>query len=258
MRYPISIAAFAVLAVIGACAGSDEPGSGPADGRLSGDLLVFAAASLTDAFGDLEDEFETMYEGVEVRISTGGSSSLREQIVQGAPADIFASADEATMGQLSDLGEIAGPIEVFATNRMVLAVPADNPAGVVGLADMEREDLLVGLCAEGVPCGVFARQVLADAGLVAAVDTNEPDVRALLTKLDAGELDVGIVYESDLVGSDADVAAIDIDESLNVTARYPIARLASSSNHAVADAFLDLVVSDVGLQILVEHGFTAP
>jgi molybdate transport system substrate-binding protein len=164
----------------------------------SSEVLVSAAASLTDAFSEIETEFERANPSIDVVLNFGGSSALREQILAGAPADVFASANQANMQRIAGEGFVTeAPID-FAINRLEIAVPAGNPASVTSITDLAKADLLIGLCAATVPCGDFARDALAAASVVPAVDTDEPDVRALLTKIEAGELDAGIVYATDV------------------------------------------------------------
>ena len=247
-----------LLVLVGAvaCGGDDAGDAG--DGPLSGTVLVFAAASLTDAFAEIESAFEAASPGLDVDLSLAGSSSLRRQIVEGAPADVFASADQSNMAQVVEAGEVEGEPVIFARNRLAIAVPAGNPAGVSGLDDLADDELLVGLCAEGVPCGDFAREVLADAGVEPALDTNEPDVRALLTKIGAGELDAGITYVTDVTAGGERVEGVAIPDEVNVVAAYPIARLAGAPNPDAATAFVDFVLSDEGRSILADFGFADP
>jgi molybdate transport system substrate-binding protein len=240
------------LALVAAACGGDT--SDGADGTL----LVFAAASLTDAFGDVEVAFEAANPGLDVTFNFAGSSSLREQILEGAPADVFASANGTNMTTVADADGVAGQPEVFARNLLQIAVPAGNPGGVTGLADFGDADLLIGLCAEGVPCGDFGRQALAEAGVVPEIDTNEPDVRSLLTKIEADELDAGIVYVTDVLAAGDLVEGIDIPEDVNVVADYPIATLADAPNPEAAAAFVAFVRSAQGRAILAAHGFAAP
>ena len=155
---------------------------GGPSGQSREPVLVFAAASLTEAFENLADPFEAAQPGMSVELNFGGSSSLAQQILEGAPADVFASADTSNMDHVIE-GGAASNSSVLVRNSLQIAVPPGNPGGVAALSDFAREDLLIGLCAEGVPCGDFARQALANAGVAAAVDTNEPDVRALLLKI---------------------------------------------------------------------------
>ncbi len=225
--------------------------------NVEGKLLVSAAASLTDAFVEIEVEFEAANPDVDVELNVGSSSSLREQIIEGAPADVFASANTSNMDQVVEAGEAEGG-DIFVTNLLQIAVPAGNPAGIVGLEDFANVDLLIGLCAEDVPCGDFARQALGNAGITPAIDTNEPDVRALLTKIEAGEIDAGITYVTDVLSTDGAVDGVAIPEKFNVVAEYPIAALANAPNPAAAAAFVDFVLSNEGQAILVRYGFETP
>ena len=222
-------------------------------------MLIFAAASLTDALAEVESAFETAYPDVDVLLNLAGSSALREQILEGAPADAFLSANASNMDQVVEAGE-AEDSEIFATNVLQIAVPAGNPAGVIGLETFADNALLIGLCAEEVPCGDFGRQALDNAGVTPAIDTNEPDVRALLTKIAEGELDAGIVYVTDVLAPDFadDVEGIDIPAEVNVVAAYPIAALVGAPNPDAASAFVDFVLSDAGQAILSEYGFGSP
>ena len=222
------------------------------------EVLVSAAASLTDAFAELERSFETATPGVDVVLNFGGSAALREQILAGAPVDVFASANTATMDAVVAAGETAETPRIFATNLLAIAVPPDNPAGIVGLEDFARPEVLIGFCAAAVPCGGFAREALSRAGVDPAVDTNEPDVRALLTKIEEGELDAGIVYSTDIVAAAGLVRGITIGDAANIVAEYPMAVLAAAPHPEEAAAFTAFVHSPVGTAILAEHGFGTP
>lgn len=241
------VAAVVVVAVLGAACGN-----GDADDDT---VLVFAAASLTDAFAHVEAAFEDANPGVDVQLNLGGSSSLREQILAGAPADAFASANTETMDRLVEAGAVDGEIVVFARNRLAIAVPAGNPGEVGSLADLADDDLLIGLCSAGVPCGDFARQVLAAAGVEPSLDTNEPDVRSLLTKIAAGELDAGIVYETDVIAAGATVERIEIPGDVNVEAPYPAAVIRGAPQPDLAEAFVEFLVSADARAILADAGF---
>jgi len=227
-------------------------------GTVEGEILVSAAASLTDAFAEVESAFEDANPDVDVVLNLGSSSSLREQILEGAPADVFASANTSNMDQLVEAGEVEGEPEIFVRNLLQIAVPAGNPAGITGLDDFGRDELLIGLCAEEVPCGDFAREALANAGVTPAIDTNEPDVRALLTKVEAGELDAGITYVTDVSSTGGSVDGVDIPEEQNVVADYPIAALTNAPNPEAAAAFVEFVLSDEGQAILAGYGFATP
>lgn len=249
MRWkPLVVFAVIVLLVAGCSQAADD----------SQELLVFAASSLTEAFTDIEKAFEAAQTGIDVSLNFAGSSALREQIIEGAPAGIFASASGSIMDQVVEAGLTAGDPQLFAINRLQIVVPAGNPGNVSELADLSNPDLLVGLCAEGVPCGDFAQEALALAGVEASPDSLEPDVRALLTKVQAGELDAGIVYVTDVLEAGDQVEGIEIPDEFNVEARYPIAVLTASPDAETARAFLDFVLSDAGQSYLESYGFGSP
>lgn len=219
-------------------------------------VLVSAASSLTDAFAEIESAFEAANPGADVVLNLGGSAVLREQILEGAPADVFASADIANM-DLVVAGGVADSPQVFATNQLQIAVPLDNPGGVGGIADLADGKLLIGLCASGVPCGDSALAVLNQAGVTAAADTLEPNVRALLTKIESGDLDAGIVYVTDVAASES-VNGVELPANANVTTAYPIAATTGGANPDGAAAFVAFVLSADGQAILARHGFGAP
>ncbi|HEU4750943.1 MAG TPA: molybdate ABC transporter substrate-binding protein, partial [Acidimicrobiia bacterium] len=172
--------------------------------------------------------------------------------------DVFASANTANMDQVVEAGGVVGVPTIFVHNLLQVAVPAGNPAGITGLADFANPDLLIGLCAEEVPCGSFGRQTLANAAVTASIDTNEPDVRALLTKIEAGELDAGIVYVTDVLAAGGGVEGIDIPEDMNVVAEYPIVALRGGTNPEAAAAFVAFVISAPGKAVFADFGFQSP
>lgn len=249
--------AWVVLLVLPACGGTDV-GQGEGTATLEGELLVSAAASLTDAFAALAAAFEAANPDVDVALNLGASSGLREQILEGAPVDVFASANTSNMDRLDEAGHLARKPVIFARNLMQIAVPSGNPGGITGLQDFARTELLIGLCAENVPCGDLAHTVLANAGVVPAVDTSEPDVRALLTKIETGELDAGITYVTDVASTAGGVEGIDIPLEVNAVAEYQIAVLEHAPNPDVAAAFVAFVLSEEGQAILANFGFAAP
>ncbi len=246
-----TVVGIVLVAAVSACGGGADPAA-------SGEVRVSAAASLTDAFTEIEEAFEATVDGADVGLNFGGSSALREQIIEGAPVDVFASANLRNMEEVGDRGLIQGEPRIFAVNMLQIAVPPGNPGGVTGLADLARDELLVGLCAEGTPCGDFGRELLAGVGVTAAVDTNEPDVRALLTKIEQGELDAGIVYVTDIIAADGGVEGVSIPGTETVVAEYPIAVLADAGNRSGAEAFAEFVLSAEGRRILGEYGFATP
>ena len=252
----------AIAALVTAACGEDggeADAPAPADGDGGGGtVLVLAAASLTDAFGELAAAFEAATPGVTVELGFAGSSRLAAQIQEGAPADVFASANTSNMDKVVDSGDVTATPQVFVRNTLEIVVPAGNPAGVTGLGDLGRDELLIGLCAEEVPCGALGREALAAAGVEPAPDTDEPDVRALLTKVEAGELDAGIVYRTDVAAAGDRVEGVEIPADVNVAADYPIAPLADAPNPAGAEAFIEFVLSEAGRAILASYGFDLP
>ncbi len=222
------------------------------------EVLVSAASSLTEAFTEMEASFERANPEVDVVLNIAGSSALREQILAGAPADVFASANTSNMDLVDEAGDVEGEPKIFARNRLEIVVPLGNPGSVAELADFARDELLIGLCAESVPCGDYGRQILQNAGVIPAVDTEEPNVRALLTKIEAGEMDAGIVYETDVTSTDGGVGGVAIPDDDNVLADYPIAVLAEAPNADGAANFVAFVLSQEGRGILVDHGFVSP
>ena len=243
--------AVALLVGLSGCGGSAADDGGQT-------LTVFAAASLTDVFTDLGAALEDQQPGLEVRFNVAGSSALATQIVQGAPADVFASANETQMSVVTDAGLAADEPAVFASNVLEIAVPAGNPGGVTGLADFAREDLTLAVCAPDVPCGAAAAQVFAAAGVTAVPDTQEEDVRAALTKVELGEVDAALVYASDVASAGESVEGVAFQEAEQAVSDYPITRLADAANPDAARAFVDLVLSEAGRRALTDAGFREP
>jgi molybdate transport system substrate-binding protein len=259
----VALAGLVSAMILAACGGDDStgqsaPGGAGSAGPVAGSITVFAAASLTDAFGRLGKDFKAAHPGVKVTFNFAGSASLREQILAGAPADVFASANEANMTPVVGAGVVSGSPTPFVTNQLEIAVPSGNPGKVTGLADFANSKLLIGLCAPEMPCGEFGREALSKAGIEPSVDTNETDVRSLLTKLEAGELDAGIVYRTDVQAAGDQVNGIEIPADDNVTAVYPIVRLSASGNPSTADAFVQYVRSAQGQATLRGFGFGPP
>jgi molybdate transport system substrate-binding protein len=246
-----------VVVLVAGCGGGEEPASGqPGDG-IDGPLVVFAAASLTESFERIGDEFEAANPGVTVTFNFAGSSTLAQQINEGAPADVFASAAPANMQTVLDAGSAEGTPIIFARNQLVIAVPAGNPAGVTGLADLVEQDLAVAMCAEQVPCGAAARNALDAAGVDLTPVTLEQDVRATLAKLTLGEVDAALVYRTD-VATNAEVAGVDFPEAASAINDYPIIVLGAAPNPAAGQAFVSHVLSPAGQTVLTGAGFQAP
>ena len=244
-----------VLAGCGSPASSSDVAPGSADGALTGTLTVLAAASLTDVFTGLGDRLMAENRSLEVRFSFAGSSALATQIVQGAPADVFASANESQMRVVTDAGLQAGAPTLFAENVLEIAVPPGNPGRVTGLADFADPDLALAICAADVPCGAAARQVFEAAGVTAAPDTEEEDVRAALTKVELGEVDAALVYASDVRSAGSAVEGIPFPEAEEAVNAYPVCILDAAPNPDAARAFVDLVRSEEGQAALEDAGF---
>lgn len=253
----------AIVLLLAGCANATDtaPGSSSAgtaaEQEPTGQLTVFAAASLTDVFGTIETRFEEVHPHVEVVVSFAGSSSLAEQIRQGAPADVFASADLATMATVEEDGAVSGATP-FASNTLELVVPAGNPGGVTGIADLARPDLAVALCADEVPCGAATSMLLAEAGVEAAPDTLEQDVKSVLTKVRLGEADAGLVYRTDVIAAGDTVEGIAVAGAGDAVNVYPVAALVGAPNPDAASAFVDFILSDEARAILDGAGFGAP
>lgn len=220
-------------------------------------LVVFAAASLTESFTTLTREFGDD-QGIEVVLNVGASSALAQQIVSGAPADVFASASPVAMGVVEQAGRLEGPTSILARNRLMIAVPAGNPAGVSGLADFTDPDLVIALCAPQVPCGEAADHVFRIAGLEASPDTYEADVRATLSKVRLGEVDAALVYRTDVLAAEGQVEGIDVPEAAQVLNDYPVAVLSDSADPAAARAFVEFLGSERATQVLSDAGFDLP
>ena len=266
----------AALLALTACGGSSQDaaaGSTAASAASSsatgdaptGTVTVFAAASLTDVFTGFGEQLEADNEGLTVQFNFAGSSALATQITQGAPADVFAAADEPQMTRVQDAGLAEAP-EVFAENRLMLVVPRENPAGIElpeaagipSLADVLPPDATLAVCAAEVPCGKAAAEVLGPTGLSDAPDTYEEDVRAVLTKVELGEVDAGLVYVSDVEAAGDSVLAFAFREAEPAGNRYPVVVLADAPNPVAAQAFVDLVTSEEGQRALADAGFRAP
>jgi molybdate transport system substrate-binding protein len=216
-------------------------------------LVVFAASSLTDPFAVLEAGFEAAHPGVDVVVSYEGSSALAAQVLQGAPADVFASADQANMQRVA--GEAAGTPTVFAQNRLTIAVAPGNPRRVTGLDDLARPDLVVVLAAPEVPAGRYAGQLLEAAGVTVAAASYEQNVRAVAAKVALGEADAGIVYATDVAAQPDRLDAVTIPIESNAVAEYPIVALTSSP---LAADFVDYVHGPDGRAALTAAGFQVP
>jgi len=236
--------------------------------NLSGSITVFAASSLTDAFNQEAAAFQKAHPGVTVKFNFGGSPTLVTQIDQGAPADVLATADEKNMKTATDKGLTSAPARIFAKNRLVIAVPKSNPGAIAAPLDLAKPGLKLVLAQKGVPAGDYARQIFtkmaADAAFGADFSdkvlknlvSEEPNVKSVVSKIQLGEADAGVVYKTDVTaGVAGEVSAVAIPDSFNVIASYPIAVISKTGNAVLAAAFIDFILSAEGQKILVDNGF---
>ncbi|WP_406299198.1 molybdate ABC transporter substrate-binding protein [Embleya sp. NBC_00888] len=226
--------------------------------QLKGTVTVFAAASLTETFTALGKQFEAAHPGVTVKFNYLGSSALAASINQGAPADVFASADEKNMKLVTDAKNADGTPTAFAKNTLQIAVAPGNPKNIKSLADLKQDGLKVAQCAPQVPCGAAAKTALDAAGVKFTPSTLEQDVKAALTKLTLGEVDAALVYRTDVKAAGAKAVGVDFPESAQAVNTYPIVPLAKAPNADAAKAFVAYVLSEPGRTALTAAGFQAP
>jgi molybdate transport system substrate-binding protein len=276
--YRFLAALIAVLVFAAACGDGDDgdanAGATPASSAVStpaatvsGDLTVFAASSLTEAFTEIGDAFETAHPGTSVSFNFDGSPALRTQLEQGARADIFASANTAQMDMAVASGVVEGESTVFARNRLVVIVPSDNSAGIESLQDLAKDGVKLVLANEDVPVGQYARQFLDNASadpafgasfkhdVLANLVSEEGNVRQVAARVQLGEADAAVVFSSDVTPDLAsDVTRINIPDALNQLATYPLAVTSDARNPDTAQAFIDFILGEEGQAILVKHG----
>jgi molybdate transport system substrate-binding protein len=233
-------------------------GSSGGDGGSSDDtkLVVLAAASLTGVFEDLADDFEAAHDGVEVEFSFGSSTDLAEQAADGAPGDVLATADEKSMQVAEDADVTGGDPVTFATNTMVLVTPPDNPADIASIDDLGGTTWV--RCADEVPCGRVALGLIQSNGVTSEPASLEEDVKSTLEKVTSGEADAGFVYATDAVAAGEQVQDFEIPGAQAEVTTYPIATLQQSEQADLARAFIDLVTSADGQQVLDDAGFGKP
>jgi molybdate transport system substrate-binding protein len=240
-----------VAALLSACGSSGSPSTM----SLSGTASVFAAASLTASFNAIGTAFQTAHSGVTIKFNYGGTPTLLTQIEQGASADVFASADTTNMDKLKAGGFTAGTPQVFAHNKLEIVVAAGNPKGITGLADLAKPGIIYITEAPTVPAGKYALQILANANVKVTPKSLETDVKSVVSKIQLGEADAGIVYVTDVTAAGSKVAGVPIPDSVNVTATYPIVAVKGTKNSALADAFIAYVLSADGQTKLQSFGF---
>lgn len=250
MRGVRLVSVLAAAIIVTGCA-DDEPERG-------GEVTVLAAASLTEPFEALGERLAEDYPDLDVTFSFGPSSGLVEQVIAGAPADVLATANTATMDNATAAGMLAAEPQVFARNQLALAVPAGNPGEVTGLVDLARGELRIALCEPHVPCGAATAALLDAAGVDAAADTLTTDVKETVALLTLGEADAGLIYRTDAVAADDAVEVVEVAESDSVVNDYPIGVLAEARNPEGAQMVVDAVVGELGRDVLGEAGFLVP
>jgi molybdate transport system substrate-binding protein len=258
-RFAFAIAALAAVAVAGCSSGgsSSSSSSGSGSSSSTGSITVFAAASLTGSFTQLGKQFEAAHKGDTVKFSFGPSSGLATEITSGAPADVFASAAPANMQQVVSAGDASSP-QNFAKNKAEVAVPPNNPGKVTTAKDLAKKSVKVALCQPQVPCGVVASDVFKNLGIKVKPVTLQPDVKSVLTQVETGNVDAGMVYVTDVKAAGSKVKGVTIPASDNATTLYPIATISSSKHKSIAQAFVSYVLSPTGQQVLATAGFEKP
>ena len=242
--------AVALIALTTGCAGSPTG----ADRAVT----VFAAASLTAVFTGLGERFERDNPGTTVRFSFAGSADLVTQLTQGAPADVFASADETNMTRAVEAGLVDGEPTVFATNTLTIVTPPGNPKGVASFADLAKPGTAVVICAPQVPCGAATERVEEATGVRLSPVSEESAVTDVLGKVISGQADAGLVYRTDALGAGQQVTEVQFGAADDAVNSYPIAVLKDAADTAAARLFVDLVTGPQGRAALAEAGFAAP
>ena len=252
----------ALVSVLGlgvACGDDEKPkeaaSSSSTTAGLTGNLTVLAAASLSESFRELGRAFEAKHPGSKVTFSFDASSALATQADNGAPADLFASADQNNMKKVTDAGNATDP-KVFAHNKLAIVVGKGNPKKITGLKDFGKSTVSFVVCAAEVPCGKYGAEALKKAGVTAKPKSYETNVKAVVTKVAGGEVDAGIGYATDAKAAAASAEGIEIADQYNVVAEYPMAVLKQSANPNLAYAFLDYILGPEAQAVLAKYGFT--
>jgi molybdate transport system substrate-binding protein len=258
-RSTIAVAGLAVVALAGCSSSSSSstPSASTSPSASTGSITVFAAASLTGTFTQLGKQFETAHPGDTVKFSFGPSSGLATEITSGAPADVFASAATANMQQVVSAGDASSP-QNFAKNIMEVAVPPNNPANVKSVNNLAKKSVKVALCQPQVPCGVVAAEVFKNVGITVKPVTLQADVKSVLTQVELGNVDAGMVYVTDVMAAGTKVKGVAIPANDNASTLYPIATINGSKQKSEAEAFVAYVLSPAGQQVLTAAGFEKP
>jgi molybdate transport system substrate-binding protein len=252
------IASALAIGGVAACSSSGSPsGSSGSSSGLSGSITVFAASSLKEAFTTLGDQFMKAHSGTTVTFSFDASSTLAEDITQGQKSDVFASASPKNMDTVVQAGDADTPTN-FVKNRMEIATPPGNPAGIKTVADLAKSGVKVALCDPAVPCGSTALEVFANAKVTVKATASEPDVKSTLGVVETKEVDAGMVYVTDVRAAGSSVEGVPIPDDINASTTYPIAALKKSGNHDLAQAWVNYVLSPDGQKVLTADGFLKP
>ena len=243
------------LALLLAGCGGGSGGAAPSPAPEMRTLTVLAAASLTETFDGLAQQFEADHPGVDVRTNYAGSSDIAQQIVNGNPADVFAAASAATMQTVTDAGLAPGTPKVFATNVLQIATAPGNPKGIASFADLAKPDLKVVVCAPQVPCGAAVEKIEKATGVTLRPVSEEADVRSTLGKVTSGDADAGLVYRTDVDAAGGAVEGVNFTEAGQAPTDYPIAVLEDAPQPQLAQQFVDLVTGEVGRRALQDAGF---
>jgi len=246
------------LAVALAACSSPSPEAATGAAPEARTLTVFAAASLTESFDSLEKTFETQNPGVDVVLNYGGSSDLAQQIVNGAPADVFAAASGATMKTVSDAQLTAAAPTVFATNVLQIATAPGNPKAIATFADLAEPELKTVVCAPQVPCGAAAAKIEQATGVDIPAVSEEPDVKSVLSKVSSGNADAGLVYVTDVTASKGQLQGVSFPESAAARTDYPIAVVKDAPQAELAQRWVELVEGADGASVLGAQGFGKP
>ena len=260
MRRSAIIAVGLLAAAVAGCSSSgsgSSSSSGSGSSSSKGTITVFAAASLTESFTTIGKQFEAAHPGDTVKFSFGPSSGLSTQITSGAPADVFASAAPANMDTVVQAGDASSP-QNFAKNTAEVAVPPDNPGHVTSPNDLAKKSVKVALCQPQVPCGVVASEVFKNLGITVRPVTQQPDVKSVLTQVETGNVDAGVVYVTDVLSAGSKVKGVTIPAADNATTEYPIATISDSKEKSIAQAFVAYVLSPAGQKVLATAGFEKP
>jgi molybdate transport system substrate-binding protein len=247
----------AAVSLVAAC-GSSGPSTSSGSGQVKGTVVVFAAASLTNAFNKIGTQFQKAHPGVSVKFNYAGSSSLATSIKQGAPADVFASADTTNMKTVTSANLATGQPTTFAKNKLEIMVDKGNPMKIKNIDQLANPKVKVAVCAPSVPCGKYSTEIFDKANITVKPVTEETSVTGVVTKITLGEADAGIVYVTDVKAAGNQATGVPIPPKQNVTADYPIVELKNAPNSTASKSFMQYVNSPAGQDVLRSYGFLPP